>query len=253
MSTRVDYDAIAHLYDDRRRDHGPDERLAAFLAGRRLAPGATRVLDVGCGTGKQLAANRRQYPSMRLVGVDLSGGMLRVARAREPRVAWIHGDAQALPIASAAFDYATNQFSYPHIGDPRRFVAEVFRALRPGGRFVLTNIDPWSMTDWALYRYFPEAFARDARDFLPVDRLTSLLASAGFDPVTATTVDWPQPNGLQTLLSSVAQRHSASQLIAIADAAYDAGLQRIRDDLARGVTTVASPFVVVTIEADKPT
>ena len=76
-------------------------------------------------------------------------------------------------MASASFHYVTNQFSYPHIGDKRSFLAEVFRVLGPGGRFVLTNIDPWSMTGWALYRYFPESFALDERYFLPVATLTA--------------------------------------------------------------------------------
>jgi len=189
---------------------------------------------------------------MRLTGVDFSAGMLRIAKARDASVQWIQGDAQALPLASGAFDYATNQFSYPHIPDKAAFAAEVFRVLRPGGRFVLTNIDPWAMTAWPLYRYFPEAFALDERDFLPVARLTALLADTGFERVTSTSVDRPQPTDPETLLASASQRHSASQLMAIPDTAYEAGLQRIRDDVARGVRRVDSSFVVVTIQADKP-
>ena len=142
MSTRLDYDTIAEVYDDRRRDYAADDRLTAFLEERGLSPSNTRVLDVGCGTGKQLAANRGRYPRARLVGVDRSAGMLRVARRRAPDVVWVQGDAQRLPLPTAAFDYATNQFSYPHIPDKAAFAAEVFRVLRPGGRMVVTNIDP---------------------------------------------------------------------------------------------------------------
>ena len=252
MSRRVDYDTIAHLYDERRRDYAADERLAAFLAERRLAADGVRVLDVGCGTGKQLAADRAAYRSMRLVGVDYSAGMLRVARSRDASVDWIQGDAERLPLASASFDYATNQFSYPHIGDKGRFAAEMARVLRPGGRFVLINIDPWSMTAWPMYRYFPDALALDQRDFLPVARLTALLAAAGFDSVRATLFNRPQPGGLAALLSSVSRRHSASQLMAISDEAYATGVQRIRDDLARGGAALDSALAVLVIEADGP-
>src|SRR5207253_380922 len=108
------------------------------------------------------------------------------------------------------------------------------------------------MRGWALYRYFPESFALDERDFLPVATLTDLIGAVGFTGVAVTRVERPQPLDPATLLASASERHSASHLMAIADAAYDAGLQRIRDDLSRGVRLVESPFVVVTIQADKP-
>jgi ubiquinone/menaquinone biosynthesis C-methylase UbiE len=252
MSIRVDYDLIAPYYDDRRRDHAADARLSAYLASRGLPSAGARVLDIGCGTGKQLAADRCHFPGMRLVGVDFSAGMLRVARERDAAVAWIQGDAQALPLASGSFDYATNQFSYPHIADKRAFAGEVFRVLRPGGRFVLTNIDPWAMDGWALYRYFPEARALDARDFLRPAGLASLLAAAGFTAIDVATDSRSESHELRALLASASKRHSASQLIAIPDAAYRAGLLRMRDDVARGITAVESAFAVLTIQADRP-
>ena len=108
------------------------------------------------------------------------------------------------------------------------------------------------MRGWALYRYFPDAFALDARDFLPVAELRALLTRAGFTAVAVTSVERQQPEDPATLLASARQRHSASQLLAISDAAYEAGLQRIRDDVARGLDRVDSPFVVVTVQGDAP-
>ena len=249
---RIDYDAVAHLYDEPRRDHPPDPRLAAFIAGCGVEQGSrVRVLDVGCGTGKQLAANRAHFPKATLVGVDSSVGMLRVARSRDPGVRWIRGDAQILPLQSAAFDYVTNQFSYPHIADKTRFVSEVFRVLRPGGRFVLTNIDPWAMPDWIIYRYFPDARAIDDRDFLPVPSLERLLRDAGFSAVGATTTDRSQDESLDAFLDYAGRRHVASQLTAISDASYETGLRRVREDAAGGRVTVPSQFVILTITADK--
>lgn len=255
MSVRVDYDAIAHLYDDRRRDHQPDARLESFIAERHVGrPDAVRVLDVGCGTGKQLAADRARFGRATLVGVDRSAGMLAVARGRDASVIWIRGDAQALPLRSATFDYATNQFVYPHIADKKAFAAEVFRVLRPGGRFVITNIDPWAMEHWILYRYFPDGRALDERDFLPRTELERVLAGAGFTRISATSADLSRDEDLESFFASVSQRHTTSQLIAMSDAAYEAGLRRIRDAVAAagGSTLVRSEFVLLTIAADKP-
>ena len=86
--------------------------------------------------------------------------MLRVAAPRSPGIVWAQGDGAHLPLASASFDYATNQFSYHHIVEQERFVYEMLRVLRPGGRFVMTNIDPWSMVDWSIYRYFQRLRSR---------------------------------------------------------------------------------------------
>ena len=253
MSTRVNYDDIAHLYDDRRRDHGPDERLGAYLSERALQPSDARVLDIGCGTGKQLAANLERWREAPMIGVDRSAGMLRIARARSAAIRWIRADAAALPLPAATIDYATNQFSYPHIQDKRGFVAEVFRVLRRGGRFVLTNIDPWAMEEWVIYKYFPQARALDERDFLPRAALARRLGDAGFTRINVSAIDRSEPQRLGAFLASAEQRHSASQLIAISDADYEAGLRRLRKDVARSGTdaTIPSQFVVLTITADK--
>ncbi len=142
---RVDYDEIARAYDEPSRDHDVDLGLTAFLDEiPSLDASQVSVLDVGCGTGKQLLANRLAMPDATLVGADLSLGMLRVARERCPDAAWVQGDGAALPFRSGAFHYVSNQFSYPHMRHQERFIAEVLRVLRPGGRFVMTNIDPWS-------------------------------------------------------------------------------------------------------------
>ena len=167
---RVDYDLIAHLYDEPMREHRVDERLLAFLDERPDLDLATvRVLDVGCGTGRQLAANQTRLPEAYMVGVDRFAGMLRIAARRSPGISWVQGDGGHLPLASSNFDYATNQFSYQHIDEQESFFHEMHRVLRPGGRFVLTNIDPWSMVDWAIYQFFPETLDLDGDDFLPAD------------------------------------------------------------------------------------
>ena len=65
-SSRVDYDAIAPLYDSQpHREKSPDPALAAFLAGRS-ALGTALLLHIACGTGNQLVANRAIAPSASL-------------------------------------------------------------------------------------------------------------------------------------------------------------------------------------------
>ena len=214
-----------------------------------------RVLDVGCGTGRQLAANRTRLPRATLVGVDRFVGMLRIAARRSPDIGWVHGDGADLPLASSSVDYATNQFSYQHIAEQERFVQEMQRVLRPGGRFVMTNIDPWSMPDWSIYRYFPEALDLDGDDFLPADVFAAYLHEAGFSNVAIERRTIRRDEPLTDFLAYASERHRASQLMAISDDAYDAGLERIRADVAEAGSrpvTADSGVSLVIVSGDRP-
>jgi len=248
---RVDYDRVAPLYDEPARDHVADPNLISFLETRdRPATSTIRILDVGCGTGKQLAANHRAFPDMAMVGVDRFQGMLRIARSRCPGVAWLQADGASLPLSSGTFDYVTSQFAYPHVRRTEQLVRETFRALRPGGRFVMTNIDPWSMPGWLIYRYFPEAFDLDRQDFVEVDRFVATMRNAGFQDIEARRDDLSKAERLAEFLSFARDRHRASQLLAIPDEAYAGGIRRLEEalDAARDEDLVVrSEFTLVTI------
>lgn len=252
---RIDYDAIAHLYDEPLRDHGVDEQLLAFLGCR--APSLTReirVIDIGCGTGKQLASDRAHLPDARLIGLDRSEPMLQIAHRRCPSVTWVRADGAALPLATCSVDYATSQYSYQHIGATRALLHEVFRVLRAGGRFVMTNIDPWAMPGWLVYRYFPEAWRQDTQDFIATDRFVALMEDAGFLQVDVSRTDLSRDEPLADFLDYASARYRASQLTAIGDAAYARGIERLREVISHaGVAPIAerSQFVRVTIVGEK--
>lgn len=134
--TRSQYDAYASHYDF---DTHLYERVM-LGDGRSWACSQARgdVLEVAVGTGRNL-----DYypPGVRLTGIDLSSGMLALARTRadgmEPPVALIEGDAQAMPLADASFDTVTCTLGLSSIPDDRAAIAEMHRVLRPGGHLVL--------------------------------------------------------------------------------------------------------------------
>ncbi len=68
---RVNYDDIAHLYDEPLRDKVVDAHLVGWLEERpaRRTSGV-RILDTGCGTGKQLAADCQAFSDVLMVGLD---------------------------------------------------------------------------------------------------------------------------------------------------------------------------------------
>ena len=204
--------------------------------------------------GKQILANRLAIPATTSLGVDLSIGMLRVARKRCPDATWVQADGAALPFRDGAFHYVSNQFSYPHMRHRERFVAEAFRMLRPGGRFVMTNIDPWTMDGWVLYRYFPAARALDHRDFLTCDDFSGVMRDTGFVKFDATREHVSTRVDLREYLAFASDRHRTSHFLAMSDENYRAGIRRLEEAVAAAQPgeTAPSEFCLITIQGDKP-
>jgi len=111
-----------------------------------------RVLEVGCGAAA--AARWLVTQGASVVAVDLSTGMLRhavsAAQATGVRPALLQCDALALPLRDASFDVAFTAFgAVPFIDDSARVMHEVYRVLRPGGRWVFSATHPmrWIFLD----------------------------------------------------------------------------------------------------------
>jgi ubiquinone/menaquinone biosynthesis C-methylase UbiE len=115
------YDALCAVY----------ERLGLGRWRRWLVAGARgRVLDLGCGTGRNLP---RYAPGVRVVGLDPSAEALARARRRAPGIPLVRGCAEALPFRAGAFDTVVSGLVFCSVDDPPRGLAEVRRVLGPGG------------------------------------------------------------------------------------------------------------------------
>lgn len=97
--------------------------------------GARRVLDVGCGEG-QVARLAKRVGATTVVGIDPTWQQLQAATERGGGVALSRARADALPVASASFDAAVACLVFEHIEAVDEAIAEVGRALAPGGRFL---------------------------------------------------------------------------------------------------------------------
>jgi ubiquinone/menaquinone biosynthesis C-methylase UbiE len=110
-----------------------------------------RILDVGCGPGFYVSELLDQVgPEGSIVGLDVSPQMLAVAARRcagRANVDFREAPATALPVEDASFDAALSVQVLEYVADTGAALAEIHRALRPGGRVVIWDVD-WATVSW---------------------------------------------------------------------------------------------------------
>ncbi|MFD5825698.1 class I SAM-dependent methyltransferase [Lentzea sp. NPDC060358] len=156
---------LARLYD---AFDGPRDDLALYL-GVAAELGARSVLDVGCGTG--CLATLLADAGHAVVGVDPALASLEIARAKDSRVTWIHGDATTLPALQADLATMTGNVAQVFLGDDwEATLRGVHAALRPGGHLVFETRRPerraWE--DWSRVRPRVRGGVREQLELLTV-------------------------------------------------------------------------------------
>lgn len=129
-----------HIYDGTRRYYllGRDQ----LITGLRPKAGAS-VLEIGCGTGRNLVVAARRYRDARFFGIDVSTEMLTSAisaitrRGLTGRVRVAHGDGTAFDpqmlFGISSFDHISISYSLSMIADWRRVIEAAVNHLKPGG------------------------------------------------------------------------------------------------------------------------
>lgn len=176
------YDAVAVDYAARFPSTEPEDVLDLAMIDHFVARLDTSptVLDAGCGTGRmsRYLADR----GCRVVGLDLSPGMVAVARRDHPDLSFAVGSIVDLPYADASLDAAMYWYSVIHSPDALlpRIMAEAARVVRPGGHVLLAfQVGSGSRDVANGYR----AMGHDVtltRFHRTVDQLRDALTTAGF-------------------------------------------------------------------------
>lgn len=197
------FSTIAPRYDfiTRAFSYGMDMRWKRRGVDRAGLPRAPRVLDLASGTGDFSTLVGDRYPGARAVAVDLTEGMLQLAKRRGVEQT-VCGDAGALPFPDGAFDCVFVGYGLRNFPDLGKAVSEIGRVTRPGGLLVSLDFflpaNPFFRplylgylyaqgTFWGFllhgrprtYTYIPDSL----RTFVSIDEFSSLLRCTGYGNV----------------------------------------------------------------------
>ena len=171
----MEFDAYAKQYDDNFMGKGSKRFYRDLLKELEIAEGDS-VLDVGCGTGYILSCigEQRQIQGF---GLDVSEPMIAVAKEKHQGYEFVVGDCAKRPYDDASMDVVTACMAYHHFPNQEGFRKEVFRVLKPGGRFYLCDPRfPW------IVRGFFNTFFNDS-GFRTVKRNEKDFEQTGFRKV----------------------------------------------------------------------
>lgn len=138
------FDTISTNYDGLNRviSFGIDVKWRKKVIKLVSATNPVAVLDIATGTG-DLAISLAKTGAKRIVGLDLSEGMLAVGRKKiqeenlTGRIEMIQGDSEALPFEENSFDGITVAFGVRNFENLEKGLSEILRVLKPGGIFVI--------------------------------------------------------------------------------------------------------------------
>ena len=142
----IDFSKIARGYDWRNRlmTFGLDVLWRRRSAA--LVPRASRILDLACGTGDFCCALRRRFPEAEIRGVDISEGMLEMARVKCPGAEFSAGD--VMSAEWGAPDLVSCAFGFRNFPEKGAVLARAARALPEGGHLLVLEL--WRPANRAL-------------------------------------------------------------------------------------------------------
>lgn len=176
---RTAFDARAATYDESTMHRDVATAVVDFADLTEVGD----ALDVATGTGLVLRTLARRSPAISLTGIDLSAGMLEVAKKHLPAAAFIQADAAQLPLGNASVDLITCVTGLHVIPDTAAALSEWRRVLRPHGRAVSAT---FLADERRTSVRSPHKYPANHRPFETLDQLTTA-AAHGFT-ITRSTV-----------------------------------------------------------------
>lgn len=173
----INYDEASITYDKYR---GYDDGRVESIIDFGEINNATRVLDLGCGTGN-VASRLSGFLKADIIGLDRSVQMLNRARGKSVEVLAAELDENGLPFRDGSFDAVISTYVIQHINNHGRLFSEIYRILSRGRLIILTSSHKQIENQHPVMKeFFPGFIDADKGRFPDIPVLETLLESAGF-------------------------------------------------------------------------
>lgn len=235
---KVDYNVLAQEYAEHRQVH-PEVLQNLVEAGELKA--ASRVLEVGCGTGNYTIAIEK-ITGCSCWGVDPSEQMLAMANARTSNAHFRIGSAEGLDFPGEIFDLVFSVDVIHHVSDRAAYFQEAYRVLKRGEEVcTVTDSEEIIRNRQPLSVYFPETVTVDLGRYLRISDLQAMMVRAGFGSLEEKVVEFSY-----SLTDIQEYRDKAfSCLHLIPAAAFERGLERMEHDLSAGSIPGVSRYLLL--------
>lgn len=153
----------------------------------------TMLLDLCCGSGDFTKLISKFFPRVKVIGLDFSEKMLKIAKEKNPIGVFMQGDCTNLPFNDGEFDYVTISFGLRNIQDRQKAVSEIYRVLAKDGKFLHLDFGEHNLIskifdfivimlakilkkDWKAYEYLLQS----KEEFPSPDKLIQEFEHCGF-------------------------------------------------------------------------
>jgi len=190
------WERVADVYHECFGSITPQAALA--LVNGAMIQQNDRVLDVACGPG-YVAAIASEKGGI-VTGIDFSNAMVQRAKVLYPEILFQVMDAEELQFSDGVFDFVLMNFGILHLARPEQAVAEAFRVLKSGGKFLFTVWDkpvrarPFDFIlsalkeDGDLNLSLPEG--PDFFKFSDPNTSEEILSNTGFDTIEVSSIEF---------------------------------------------------------------
>jgi ubiquinone/menaquinone biosynthesis C-methylase UbiE len=174
----IDYDSVSRVYDQVRV--GDPEMIFHLLEESSPSP-QSLVLDVGCGTANNTLLFQKST-SARMVGLDLSSGMLSEGRSKADFITLVHAPADKMPFPSNTFDMIIMTEVVHHLSDAASAILEMVRVLGSGLMCIVTQSHK-QIEARMTSRFFPATVAIDKARYPTIPEIRNHIKSAGLESI----------------------------------------------------------------------
>ncbi len=150
------FDTISGKYDSLNRviSFGADIKWRKRVLALIIKKKPDSILDIATGTGDLAIKFAKNSSALKIIGLDISEGMLSVARKKlieyniSEKVDFIKGDSEALPFNDNSFDAITVSFGIRNFENLEKGLSEIYRVLKPEGLFIILETSVPSKTPY---------------------------------------------------------------------------------------------------------